>query len=157
MKETRGGSTVKRLMLVCMLVLLAAGAACSQEWDNPELLERLGLEEAEMERIRGIFEETEKLIREARLEIDILRAQLKKLLFQEQVNMREVERLLRQSLDWELKERMAQIRRQVELREPLGDGRYARLIDAVERRRRTLEERERRMPEEKERAEGGRP
>ena len=148
---------MNRLMLLCVLVLVAAGAAYSQDWDNPELLERLGLEEAQMEKIRGIFEETEKLIREARLEIDILRAQLKKLLFQEQVNMREVERLLRQSLDWELKERMAQIRRQVELRELLGDGRYARLIEAMERRRRAPVEQERRLPEEREKAEGGRP
>jgi hypothetical protein len=148
---------VKRLMWLCMLTLIAAGVAYSQDWDNPELLKRLELEEAEIEKIRGIFEETEKLIREARLEIDVLRAQLKKLLFQEQVNMREVERLLRQSLDWELKERMAQIRRQVELRELLGDGRYARLIEAMERRRRMPEEQERRLHEEREKAESGRP
>jgi len=72
------------------------------------------------------------------------------------VNMREVERLLRQSLDWELKERMAHIRRQVELRELLGDGKYARLSEAVERRRQAQEQQERERIEKSERAEGGR-
>ena len=71
--------------------------------------------------------------------------------------MREVERLLRQSLDWEFKERMAQIRRQVELRELLGDAKYARLTQVVERRRMLQQEQERRLREEPERAERGRP
>jgi hypothetical protein len=77
-------------------------------------------------------------------------------LFEEQVNMREVERLLRQSLEWELKERMAQIRRQVELRQLLGDAKYARMTQAEERRRQTQEEQERRSREEPERTERGR-
>jgi hypothetical protein len=96
-------------------------------------------------------------MREARLEIDVLRAQLRKLLFKEQVDMREVERMLRRGLEWELKERMAQIRRQVELRELLGDAKFAQLTRAAERRRLLLEEQERRLREEAERAERGRP
>ncbi|UCF96202.1 MAG: hypothetical protein JSV89_13560 [Spirochaetaceae bacterium] len=147
---------MRKLLLLTLLGLVAVGFVCSQDWDNPELLERLDLEEAEIEKIREIFEETEREIREARLEIDVLRAQLRKLLFQETVNMREVERLLRQSLDWELKERMAQIGRQVELRKILGDAKYARLTEAFQRRQRLQEEEERRLREEKERAEGGR-
>ena len=148
---------MKRLMLIVALGLLAAGFSYGQDWDNPEILERLDLDEEEVEKIREIFEQTEREIREARLEIDVLRAQLRKLLFEEQVNMREVERLLRQSLDWELKERMAQVRRQVELRQLLGDAKYARMTQAVERRRVPQEDQERRLREEKERAERGRP
>ena len=147
---------MKRVMLIVVLGLLAVGFSYGQDWDNPELLERLDLDEGEVEKIREIFEQTEREIREARLEIDVLRAQLRKLLFEEQVNMREVERLLRQSLDWELKERMAQIQRQIELRQLLGDAKYARLTQAVERRRSLQEEQERRLREEKERAERGR-
>ena len=142
---------MKRVLLIVVLALLTVGFSYGQDWDNPEFLERLGLNEEEAQRIREIFEETEREIRKARLEIDVLRAQLRKLLFEEQVNMREVERMLRQSLDWELKERMAQIRRQVELRELLGDAKYARLFQAVERRRMQQEEQERRLREETER------
>ena len=148
---------MKRLIIFAVLGLLAAGFSYGQDWDDPEVLDRLDLKEDEVEKVREIFEETEREIREARLEIDVLRAQLRKLLFQEQVNMREVERMLRQSLDWELKERLAQIRRQVELRELLGDAKYARLTQVVERRRMLQQEQERRLREEPERAERGRP
>ena len=150
---------MKRLILICLLGLIAVGFAYSQGWDNPQILKHLELGEEEIANIREVFEQTEKEIREARLEIDILKAQLRKLLFQQQVNMREVERLLRDSLEWEMKERMAQIQRQVQLRTLLGDTKYARLTETVEARRRVQEEKERSLParEEKEQAERARP
>lgn len=143
---------MKRLMLFLIMGLLAVGFSYAQDWDNPELLERLDLDEQQVEKIREIFEETEKEIRQARVEIDVLRAQLRKLLFEEQVNMQEVERMLRQSLEWELKQRMAQIRRQVELRELLGDAKYARMSQAIEKRRLMQEQQERRLREEAQRS-----
>ena len=143
---------MKRPMFIVFLGLLTVAFSYGQDWDNPEVLKRLDLNEAEVEKVRDIFEQTEKDIREARLEIDVLRAQLRKLLFEEQVNMREVERILRQSLDWELKERMAQIRRQVELRQLLGDTKYARMTQNVERRRLLQEKQERSSREEAGRA-----
>ena len=147
---------MRRLLLIVVLALITAGLAQAQDWENPEFLKRLDLEEQQIQQLRAIFERTEREIREARIEVDILKAQLRKLLFEAEVNMREVERLLRQSLDWELKERMAHIRRQVELRELLGDGKYARLSEAVERRRQAQEQQERERIEKSERAEGGR-
>ncbi len=150
---------MRRLVVICLLGLIAVGFAYSQDWDNPQILKRLDLGEEEIANIREVFEKTEMEIREARLEIDILKAQLRKLLFQQQVNMREVERLLRDSLEWEMKERMAQIQRQVQLRTLLGDTKYARLTETVEARRRVQEEKERSLParEEKEQAERARP
>lgn len=147
---------MRRLLLIVVLALITAGLAQAQDWENPEFLKRLDLEEQQIQQLRAILERTEREIREARIEVDILKAQLRKLLFEAEVNMREVERLLRQSLDWELKERMAHIRRQVELRELLGDGKYARLSEAVERRRQAQEQQERERIEKSERAEGGR-
>ena len=150
---------MRRLVVICLLGLIAVGFAYSQDWDNPQILKRLDLGEEEIANIREVFEKTEMEILEARLEIDILKAQLRKLLFQQQVNMREVERLLRDSLEWEMKERMAQIQRQVQLRTLLGDTKYARLTETVEARRRVQEEKERSLParEEKEQAERARP
>lgn len=143
---------MKKVLMICMLGLLAVGFTYSQDWENPEVLERLGLEKDDVEQVREIFEKTEKEIRQARIELDILKAQLRKLLFEEQVNMREVERQLRQSLEWELKQRMAHIRRQVQLRELLGDAKYARLTEAMEKRRQWTEQ-ERRVREETEKGE----
>jgi hypothetical protein len=75
-------------------------------------------------------------VHQSRLEIDVLKAQLKKALFQDPVDMNEVERLLRASLDWEYKLRLAQITRQVEIRKLLGDRKYARLFEALRKQRR---------------------
>jgi hypothetical protein len=145
---------MKRLAAILFLVAIATGFAFGQDWEIPEVLERMGANEEQIETVVEIFEETEREIQEARLEIEILKAQLRKLLFQEAVNMREVERLLRDSLDWELKERMAQIRRQVELRKVLADRMYARLMKRMQERRRWEEneeaERARRQREEEE-------
>jgi hypothetical protein len=102
--------------------------------DSPQFLQRAGLSEQEIAAVTQVFEDTERAIREARLEIGVLKAQLRKLLFAENVDMGEVERLLRAGLEWELKERMAQVRRQVELRRILGDRRYARLSEQVRER-----------------------
>ena len=145
---------MRKAVFIFLLSLTVVAFAHSQDWDNPEVLQRLGLDEAELDSIRGIFEETEKGIREARLEIDVLRAQLRKLLYVEQVDMREVERLVRQSLEWELKERMAQIRRQVELRKLLGDTKVCP-PDRCRRKKGSglQEEQERRVREEQQRAE----
>jgi hypothetical protein len=123
-------------LIVALLGACAAAASFAQDWDSPQFLQRAGLSEKEGAEVTRVFEETETAIREARLEVDLLKAQLRKLLFAENVQMPEVERLLRASLEWELKERMAQIRRQVELRRILGDRRYARLTQQVRERAR---------------------
>jgi len=127
---------MKRTALIVVLLAACAGAALAQDWDNPQLLAKAGLSEQEIAEVTAVFDDTEKIIQGARLEIDVLRAQLRKLLFAEEqkVEMREVERLLRSSLEWELKERMAQVRRQVELRRILGDRRYAHIIAQLRER-----------------------
>ncbi len=148
---------MKRLSVIVFLGVIATALAFGQDWEIPEALERMGLSEEQIETVMEVFEQTEHEIQEARLELEILKAQMRKLLFQEGVDMREVERLLRNSLDWELKERMAQIRRQVELRSVLGDRMYARLMERMQERRRWEEndqaERARRQREEMERRE----
>lgn len=129
---------MKRMALIVMVLGIAVLAAGAQDWDSPQLLERAGLSEQEIEQVTRVFEDTERTITEARLEVDLLKAQLRKLLFAENPDMREVERLLRASLEWELKERLAQISRQVELRRVLGDRRYARLMQEWRERQRRV-------------------
>jgi hypothetical protein len=125
----------KRFALAVILLCLGLAAAAGQEVGDRETWTRLGFSEEEISRITGIFERTEQSVRQSRLEIDVLKAELKKALFQKPVDMKQVESLLRASLDWEYKLRLAQITRQVEVRELLGDRKYARLIEAVRKRR----------------------
>ena len=72
--------------------------------------------------------------REARVELEIVTARLKRALLPAEPRMREVEELLREAMDWEFRIRLAEIRRQVRIRQVLGDERYTRIRELVRRR-----------------------
>jgi len=125
----------RRFALTGLLLCLGLVLAFGQEAGDRKVWTRLGLSEEEITRLTAIFDRTERTVHQSRLEIEVLKAQLKKTLFQDPVDMNEVERLLRASLDWEYKLRLAQITRQVEVRQLLGDRKYARLFEALRKRR----------------------
>jgi len=127
----------------CAVILLIIGA-CIYGQNMPDaalmnqLADRIGLSEEETERVMNIFQDTESVMQEANLELNIFKAQLARLLFSSDVDMREVEELLKSSYEWQLRRQLAQIRRQVEIRKILGEERwvqYSRLLKALEQRR----------------------
>jgi hypothetical protein len=126
-----------RIGIAAVLLLAACGAAAfAQAAEDQRLWQRLGLSEQQMQQAQAVYERTEKSIREARAEIDVLKAELRRLLLREPVEMPQVEKQLRASLEWEYRLRLAQISRQVELRRLLGDEAYARLMRELRERRR---------------------
>ncbi len=121
-------------MVCAALLLLAAGAAGAQTAGEPGSgLFASPLTGQEREQVRAITEETARAVREAQAEIQILKARLNKELLQEQVDMNAVERLVRQAMEWEVKARLARIRREVEIRKLLGDRRWAALMQRIRR------------------------
>ena len=131
---------MKRWIVAVLLLAVAAAWATGQEGEDPQVWRKLGLSEEQIDQARAIFESTQKSVREARAEIDVLRAELRRLLLREPVDMAQVERQLRASLEWEYRLRLAQISRQVQLRRLLGDWDYARLMEAIRERRRGARE-----------------
>ena len=131
---------MRRAIVGAALVFLATGLAGAQEsGQQPGQEPALGffagrLSEQERQQIRGITEETAQTIREAQAEIQILKARLNKELVQRQVDMKAVEQLVREAMEWEVKARLARIRRDVEVRKILGDRRWAALMDGARRR-----------------------
>jgi hypothetical protein len=125
----------KRLLIVGIVLVSLAATALAQELSPPDL-ERLGLSQEQRERVEQLVQEHRSTIQESRLELEVIKAQLRRLLFEQNVDMGEVKRLLRESLDWEYRQRLAQIELQVELRRLLGEERYARLREHWNRRRR---------------------
>ena len=124
-----------------LLLLLSTTFAMAQDPSEPQIITqlavRLGLNEGETEGMLRVYRETDEMIHEADLELDIYRAQLAKLLYSRDVDMGEVEKLLRTSYEWQLKRQLAQIRRQVEIRRILGDERwsqYSRIIRNMQQR-----------------------
>ena len=133
---------MKRRLPVLLLVGAGAALGFGQALDNPRIVERLKLTPAEVTRLEEIRERTGRTVKEARLEMQVLQARLKRLLFGSAVDLKEVEGLLRQAMEWELKLRMAQVTGQVEARRLLGDERWQRL-NALTRERDRLRDRDR--------------
>ena len=127
---------MRRKIVAALLLALAAGAAFAQTDEDRRLWQKLGLSEEQIAQASAVFERTEKVVREARAEIDVLKAELRRQLLRDQVDMAQVEKQLRSSLEWEYRLRLAQITRQVDLRRLLGDETYARLMQAIRERRR---------------------
>jgi hypothetical protein len=125
----------KRLLIMGIVLVSLAATALAQELSPPDL-ERLGLSQEQRERVEQLVQEHRSTIQESRLELEVIKAQLRRLLFEQNVDMGEVKRLLRESLDWEYRQRLAQIELQVELRRLLGEERYARLREHWNRGRR---------------------
>ena len=123
---------VLALLLLCLTVMAFGQVMNFKQIQNLDaLLKRLGLDEEEVEQTHAVIEETEELIQEADLELNIFKAQLAKLLYPVEVDLNTVEKLLRVSYEWQLKRQMAQIRRQVELRTLFGEERWDQFVRTI--------------------------
>jgi Spy/CpxP family protein refolding chaperone len=136
----------KKTIIVLFLTAFLAAAGFAQDFNNPQIMEKLGLTQEQVTQLTSIHEEAEKIIIEAQLDIDIERAQMKKLLFESNVDLRQVERRLKSILDLEYKLRLAQITREVKARKVIGDKEWARLTQMIRARREAIA-REKRQPE----------
>lgn len=137
---------MKKIIFVVLLTGFLAAAGFTQDFNNPQVMEKLGLTEEQATQLTRIHEEAEKIIREAHLDIEIQKAELKKLLFQSNVDLRQVERKLKSILDLEYKLRLEEITREVKARKVIGDKKWAQLTHMIRARREAIA-RERRQPE----------
>jgi len=119
---------VRRLWIVLFIMFVLTALVYGQKIDDPQLFIDIGCTEEEVTRIMEIQNETERIIKESGVELNLYKAQLQKLLFPTDVNMREVEKLLRASLEWKLKAELAEIRRRVEIRNILGENRWEKFM-----------------------------
>jgi hypothetical protein len=109
---------------------LAAAAAAAQPvpWDDARLYERLGLTDQQTGRIQDVITREDKVMREAQAELNIRRAQLERLLIDPDPDMKQVERLLQQTVDWKVRSEMAAIRLRVEVRKIMGEQKWDQLL-----------------------------
>ena len=112
----------KIIIVVLLTVFLAAAgfAQDAQDFNNPLIMEKLGLTQQQIEQLKAIYAEAQEIIREAQLDIDIQTAMLKKALAQQNVNLTQVEGLLKSIADLEYEVRLAQITSQVQIRGVIG-------------------------------------
>jgi biopolymer transport protein ExbB/TolQ len=124
---------MKKKCIITLVFVLLAGFASAQVRLEVEILEKLDIDEQDIEKIQEINTETNDTVQKAQAEVNIIRARIERLLLDADVSLGEVEKLLRSALEWELKMRMAQIERELSIRRTIGDEKWARLREAQRR------------------------
>jgi hypothetical protein len=114
---------------VALLFVAATSAVMAQT--NANVLRQLDFSLDEIEKMEDIQEAAVEVMEPAQAQVDVIKQKLTRLLLKEDVDLGEVEQLLRQSLQWELKIRMAVITQQVEIRRIVGDQRWAVMLRAA--------------------------
>lgn len=119
---------LKKTVVLCIVIAVAATVVWAQNFQEETLLRRLDIDEAEYDRILEINRSTQMTAQEAAAEQKILQARLEKLMLDPDPDMREIEELLRESLEWKLKMEMARIKQSIEMRKILGEDRWLRFL-----------------------------
>ncbi len=124
---------------LCVLgLLLAAMSAGAQNTYEPETLRGLGLNDAEIDGIREIVQDVQPANARLMAELNIKKAELARLLVDENPNQRQIERNLRESAEIEVQLRMIEIRRELAIREVIGTDRWTAILRAVRTRNRLV-------------------
>jgi len=120
--------------MVVLLVLVAAALA-AQEPYSEGLLKNLGLENEAIEEIQEIQRESAADIRLKRAELEVRKAELARLLVDDDPSLRAIERNLRDTAGIEVEVRMLEIERELAIREVVGTDRWTRIARKLVARR----------------------
>jgi len=96
--------------------------------DGGKAARELDLKAKELDQIERILDADEEAISKARAEVQILQARIARLLLEKEPPMDKVRALVKESLDWELQVRMAQIERQIAIRKVVGEERWGKVM-----------------------------
>ncbi len=115
---------------VFILILFAAGFVSvsqlsAQALIDEAVLQRLQLNQTVREEIRALVVEQIRMEQELSADQNILQARLQRMLIDEDPDMKQVENLLRESLELRLKEQMGRITRTREMRKLMGEDQWA--------------------------------
>jgi hypothetical protein len=128
---------IARLSVVAMALAIACSGLTSagaqgmreqgmrgKEGHMAPALRDLKLEQAEIDKIEEALKTSEEAIVKARAEIQVIQARIARLMLDREPSMEQTGALVKESLDWEYKIRMAQIGRQIAIRQIVGDERW---------------------------------
>lgn len=124
---------VKRVIVVAVVLAIAfagtsvAGAQGMRGKGAPmgSALRDFKLEQAEIDKIEEVLKTSEEAIAKAKAEIQVVQAKVARLMLEKDPSTEQIGALVKESLDWEYKVRMAQIERQVAIRQIVGDERWS--------------------------------
>jgi hypothetical protein len=119
---------MKRIALVIVVLFSFALTGWSLDFDRSEPLKKIGLSDDQIKKVMDISVKFNKEKKDAQLELNILRAQLEKLLASTDPDMKSVEKLLRDSVELKVKSELAEIKKRVEIRKVVGEELWNKLV-----------------------------
>ncbi len=124
---------MKRLLIGVLVLVIGLSTAGAQEATDASFLERLGLEQQEIEQVLAVQAEAEQQTRLARAELDLLRARLTRELVEENPDRDEIRGILRETVEWEYELRLARVETELSIRAIVGDRTWSRMVEARRR------------------------
>ncbi|MDF1567207.1 MAG: hypothetical protein P1P77_04240 [Spirochaetaceae bacterium] len=132
---------MKRLIAVLIVLQLAAGAVFGQDIAiqisvasrplDPELLARVGLNRGEIEEVQELQEDFRQVRARTTLEMNLVKAQVARLIYLNENENGEIDRLLERAGELRLEQEKAQVRNQFRIREVLGEERWSELVKRI--------------------------
>ena len=126
---------MKKKLFTAVVFVLLGSFLWGQSLSDQEILRRLNLNQAQLERITELNREYELVKREATIEQNFYKAQLERLLLQPDPDMSEIEETLRNSMEWKLKDTMADVERRIEIRKAIGEDKWIHLLRLISEKR----------------------
>ncbi len=124
---------MRRTIVALFLFVASVAWISAQDLYTETFLGKLGLTQAKIEQILEIQNTTRNQIREAALEMNIFKAQLEKMLYDEHPDMKKVKKLLEESLKYRLQSEMAAIEARVKTRGLMGEKAWGKMLQMKKR------------------------
>ena len=122
---------MKRTVFFILIMLFISTAIFSQtDYTNARVIRFLELTESEVEELNEMQLARETIVQEAQIEQNLIKAQLEKLLFPADADLRAIEIKMKESLEWRLKVEIANVTLRVEARKLLGETRWRKLLQS---------------------------
>ncbi|MCK5200382.1 MAG: hypothetical protein KAR21_18625 [Spirochaetales bacterium] len=119
---------MKKFIFIFMILFITALTVSAQDIFDPRLLTQIDLSAEEIEEIQEIQYQAEKKIREANVEMNVLKAQLEKLLLDEHPDMGQVRKTIEATLRWRIQTEIANVEARVQIREKIGSENWEELL-----------------------------
>ncbi len=119
---------MKKIIFIAVMIIALSVSITAQDIYDPELLAQIGLSETEISEIQDIQYQAEKKNREANVEMNVLKAQLEKLLLDEHPDMDQVRKTIEATLKWRIQAETANVEARVQIREKLGTDNFEKLL-----------------------------
>jgi len=119
---------MKKMGLVFLSLCLTAFIASAQGLNNSQMLRRLGLTDDQISQIAAIQQQALPEIQAAQADMRQAKKQLAQLLVDPKADPKEVDRLVHAATDAEARVRVAQIRREMAIRQLIGDRKWQKLV-----------------------------